>query len=230
MSVSPVGKRNALQDAPIGRFHASFVGLVGVVGYRQAESARKSRRDRRRARLALPATPLPTLATDGRPRQTAAEDRRRLRPRARRLRLGDRHRPTTPHHLKASQPLGLEQRMRPTTRRTLESSMRHPPVTRNLRPRQLPTVTSHAVPTGECQSDPPSLPRTHRCSRPRGQPLDRASPLDLSLHVRTRIEMNPTLPLGCRVQPRESESNSSYFAGRNATWSTKATPATGWNE
>src|SRR5438132_11183295 len=68
--------------------------------------------------------------------------------------------------------------MRPTTRRTLESSMRHrPPVTRDLRPRQLPTVTSHAVPTGECQSDPPSLLRTLRCSRPRGQPIDRASPL-----------------------------------------------------
>src|SRR5438132_2224063 len=49
--------------------------------------------------------------------------------------------------------------MRPTTRRTLESSMRHrPPVTRDLRPRQLPTVTSHAVPTGECQSDPHSRP------------------------------------------------------------------------
>ena len=38
------------------------------------------------------------------------------------------------------------------------------------------------------------------------------------------------LSLGRRVQPRERESNSSYFAGRNATWSTKATPATGWNE
>jgi hypothetical protein len=67
--------------------------------------------------------------------------------------------------------------MRPTTRRTLESSLRHQPVTRDLRPRQLPTVTSHAVPTGECQSDPPSLLRTIRCSRPRGQPNSRASPL-----------------------------------------------------
>ena len=60
----------------------------------------RPRRRRDRARLALPAAPLPTLAADGRPRQTAAEDRRRLRARARRLRLGDRHRPTTPHHLK----------------------------------------------------------------------------------------------------------------------------------
>src|SRR6476469_7921130 len=68
--------------------------------------------------------------------------------------------------------------MRPTTRRTLESSMRHrPPVTRDLRQRQLPTVPSHAVPTGECQSDPPSLLRDIRCSRPTGQPLNRASPL-----------------------------------------------------
>jgi len=55
--------------------------------------------------------------------------------------------------------------------------MRHrPPVTRDLRPRQLPTDTSHAVPTGECQSDPPSLLRTLRCSRPRAQP-SRAAPL-----------------------------------------------------
>ena len=82
--------------------------------------------------------------------------------------------------------LGLEQRMRPTTRRTLEASMRHlsQPVTRDARPRQLPTVTSHAVPTGECQSDPPSLPRTIRCSRPRATPSTRAGPLDLLLHVR----------------------------------------------
>ncbi|MEJ7569187.1 MAG: hypothetical protein WKF41_13085 [Gaiellaceae bacterium] len=38
--------------------------------------------------------------------------------------------------------------------------------------------------TRECQSDPPSLLRTLRCSRPRGTPHDRASPLDLLLHVR----------------------------------------------
>src|SRR5207247_3044982 len=85
---------------------------------------------RRRARLALPAAPLPTLAADGRPRQTAAEDRRRLRARARRLRLGDRHRATTPEHL-TLKPLDLEQRMRPTTRRPLDGSLRHrSPVTR----------------------------------------------------------------------------------------------------
>ena len=74
--------------------------------------------------------------------------------------------------------------MRPTTRRTLETTMRHrPPVTRDARPRQLPTVPSHAVPTGECQSDPPSLPRTVRCSRPRANPSTRAGPLDSLLHV-----------------------------------------------
>ena len=61
------------------------------------------------------------------------------------------------------------------------------PVTRVLRPRQLPTVPSHAVPTRECQSDPPSLLRTIRCSRPRGQPTDRASPLDVLLHVRSCV-------------------------------------------
>src|SRR3990170_5022130 len=77
--------------------------------------------------------------------------------------------------------------MRPTTRRTLDSSMRHPPrVTRDLRPRQLPTVPSHAVPTGECQSDPPSLLWAIRCSRPRGRPITRASPLDVSLHVSSK--------------------------------------------
>jgi hypothetical protein len=85
--------------------------------------------------------------------------------------------------------------MRPTTRRTLAGSMRHPHrVTRDLRRRQLPTVTSHAVPTRECQSDPPSLPRAVRCSRPRGQPLDRASPLDVLLHVRADARIRTADP------------------------------------
>lgn len=84
------------------------------------------------------------------------------RPRARRLRLGDRNRPTT-QESPTIKPLGLEQRMRPATRRTLAGSMRHrPPVTRDLRQRQLPTVPSHAVPTRECQSDPPSLLQAER--------------------------------------------------------------------
>jgi hypothetical protein len=34
-------------------------------------------------------------------------------------------------------------------------------------------------------------------------------------------------PLGAA---QESESNSGYFAARNATWTMKATPAIGWNE
>jgi len=50
------------------------------------------------------------------------------------------------------------------------------------------TLTSRGT-TGECQSDPPSLLRTLRCSRPRGQPPNRSSPLDLLLHVRTRLRM-----------------------------------------
>jgi len=158
------------------------------VGYELRPPPTRPGRRRDRAVLALPAAPLPTLAADGRPRQATPEDRRRLRPRTRRLRLGDRHRPATQERL--IQPLGLQQRMRPTTRRTLASSMRHrDAVTRDLRPRQLPTDTSHAVPTGECQSDPPSLLRALRCSRPRGQPIHRASPLDVSLHVRARIGM-----------------------------------------
>jgi transposase len=79
----------------------------------------------------------------------------------------------------------FEQRMRHTTRRILDSSMRHPPrATRDLRRRQLPTVPSHAVPTGECQSDPPSLPTATRCSKTPPNPPNRASPLDISLHVR----------------------------------------------
>src|ERR671936_84454 len=46
--------------------------------------------------------------------------------------------------------------------------MRRPPprATRDARPRQLPTDTSHAVPTRECQSDPPSLPRNARHPTP----------------------------------------------------------------
>jgi len=55
---------------------------------------------------------------------------------------------------------------------------------RELRRRQLPTVSSHAVSTRECQSDPPSLPRAIRCSGARGSPPNRAVPLDILLHVR----------------------------------------------
>ncbi|MDP9277437.1 MAG: IS110 family transposase [Actinomycetota bacterium] len=95
-----------------------------------------------------------------------------------------RSRPSNHSAAPEPKPLDLEQRMRPTTRRTLETSMRHRPVTCDARPRQLPTVPSHAVPTGECQSDPPSLPRPIRCSRPRPTPSTRAGPLDLLLHVR----------------------------------------------
>jgi hypothetical protein len=62
----------------------------------------RPRRGRDRTRLALPATALPALAADGRPRQTAAKDRRRLRTRARRLRLGNCDRATTPQHLSHS--------------------------------------------------------------------------------------------------------------------------------
>ncbi len=106
------------------------------VGYELAPPPTRPRRGRGRARLPLPAAPLPALAADGRPRQTAAEDRCRLRPRTRRLRLGDRDRAATPQHLIPTQPLDLEQRMRPTTRRTLEGSMRHRP----------PDSAAHAYP------------------------------------------------------------------------------------
>src|SRR5207253_794396 len=64
-------------------------------------------------RLALPATPLPALAADGRARQAAPEDRRRLRARARRLRLGDRHRPAAARGGLSNESLRLEQRSEP---------------------------------------------------------------------------------------------------------------------
>jgi len=43
------------------------------------------------------------------------------------------------------------------------------------------------------------------------------------------IGMNLSLFWGCRMQPRESESDSGYFAGRYATCMMKATPGA-WNE
>jgi hypothetical protein len=76
-----------------------------------------------RARLALPAAAAWPLAEDGRPRQALAKDRRRLRPRTRRLRLGDRDRATAHKRLSQSK---IERRMRLSTRRTLEASMRRP--------------------------------------------------------------------------------------------------------
>ena len=42
-------------------------------------------------------------------------------------------------------------------------------------------------PTGEYQSDPPSLPTTIRCSRPRASPPTRTPTLDVSLHIRSVI-------------------------------------------
>jgi transposase len=60
---------------------------------------------RARARLALPAAPAQALAADGRPRQAPPEDRRGLRPRARRVRLGDRHRPAAQEQLSGKEDL-----------------------------------------------------------------------------------------------------------------------------
>ena len=149
---------------------------------------------RARARLALPAAPAPPLAADGRTRQTASEDRRRLRPRARRVRLGDRHRPAAQERPERppTEPPGWRSGA-PTTRRTLAASMRHPPrpATRDARPRQLPTDTSHAVPTRECQSDPPSLPRDAR------HPT-LATPSATARRALTFRSMSVERPRGCR--------------------------------
>jgi transposase len=88
---------------------ASPAGRVRLARTPTAEGRLRARpppprpgRDRDRAVLALPAAPLHPLAADGRARQAAPEDRRRLRPRARRLRLGDRDRPTTQNCLERS--------------------------------------------------------------------------------------------------------------------------------
>lgn len=79
----------------------------------------------RRQRGADPALPAPTLfplVADGRARQAAAEDRRRYRPRAERVHLGNRHRPTTRRrrlNCGSWKSLETEQRITPTSRRTL---------------------------------------------------------------------------------------------------------------
>jgi hypothetical protein len=108
---------------------------------------------------------------------------------ARLFRPGDRDQPATQHILSpgpTSRPRAAD--APDHTRGTFANSVRHRPVTRHARPRQLPMVPSHAFPTSEGQSDPPSLPLAFRCSRPRGQPLDQASSLDLLPHVRGRYE------------------------------------------
>jgi hypothetical protein len=46
-------------------------------------------------------------------------------------------------------------------------------------------------------------------------------------HLPQRVEpLSPGLPSATQGERIER----GYFAGRNATWSSKATPATGWNE
>ena len=142
-------------------------------------------RDRDHPRLALPAAALPALAQNERPRQAHPEDRRRLRSRARRLRLGDRLPPTPARGGLNDESLRPEQRSAPHPKEDPGSIYAAPtPVgDRDARASQLPTVPSHAVPTRECQSDPPSLSRAVRCSRPQGQPPSRGPPLDFLLHV-----------------------------------------------
>jgi hypothetical protein len=120
--------------------------------------------------------------------------------------VGDRDRPAAGEL--SGRPLVLEQRMRPTTRRTLEPTMRHRPrpATRELRPRQLPTDSSHAVPTGECQSDPPSLSWAVRCSRPRGDPSIQAGPLDNLLRVSGLLRTAVGISRTARHGQRDAES------------------------
>ena len=100
----------------------------------------RPRRDR--ARLALSAAAVLT-AGSGWPAAASRTRRSSWPARASSPASSGRSQPTSPSGLSDQfiQPLDLEQRMRPTTRRTLESSMRHrPPVTRDFRPRQLPRI------------------------------------------------------------------------------------------
>jgi transposase len=71
---------------------------------RASSPAARPGRARARTLLALPAASLPTLVADGCARHAAAEDRRCLRARARRFRLGDRDRAATPEFLTTQDP------------------------------------------------------------------------------------------------------------------------------
>jgi hypothetical protein len=77
-----------------------------------------------RARVALPTASASPLAADAGSRQAPSEDRRRLCPRARRVRLGDRHRPADQDPLNPGTSVGW--RAIPPRRRTLATPMRHP--------------------------------------------------------------------------------------------------------
>lgn len=112
--------------------------------------------------------------------------------------------------------------MSPTTRRTLEGPLRRPSwTTRELRPRQLPTVSSHAVPTGECQFDPPSLLWAIRCSKTTGNPSPRAGPLDVLLHVRA-YSARP-------ARPRRPIRGASTRRAANRTTSAPSRPFGHWH-
>ena len=115
------------------------------------------------------------------------EDRRRLRSRACWARLGDRDRAAAAEHLIPIQPLDLEQRMRPTTRRTLETFMRHgPPVTRDARARQLPTVPV-------MRFRPANVSLIHRRCSGRSAARDREDNPSAERHLLTLCSMSETL-------------------------------------
>ena len=105
------------------------------------------------------------------------QDRCRDRPRARLLGLGNRNRPThseAPDHQPSA--AWAEGGCTHDTENPRALCVT-PRATHAPKPGQLPTVHGHAVPTGEYQSDPPSLPRDIRCFSPRGDPTSGASPL-----------------------------------------------------
>ena len=138
----------------------------------------RPRRPRGRARLALPATP-PLRAGSGWP-AAASRSRRSSSPApASSPASSGRSRPSNRSGAPEQPPASSSGCARPHGEPSTASMRHRPPVTRDPRPRQLPTVPSHAVPTGEYQSDPPSLPRAIRCSSTRARPSTEPGPLTL---------------------------------------------------
>ena len=157
-------KRKQGSITKAGNDHARRLLVEAAWNHRRRPGAsyaiQRRRRDQQplavaRAHARRAATPQ-ALDAAAQPRQRRAHDRRRDRPRAGRLRLGDRHRPTTPTGLDTPRYRLWPAAGRPP-RSTLASSMRRPKATRVFRQRQPRRFPVLRYPTRACQSDPPSL-------------------------------------------------------------------------
>ena len=149
-----------------------------TVGYELGRRHRGQDPTSPRARVALPATTAPKVDKDGRPRQAQPEDRRCMRARARRVRVGDRYRPANKNQVNDS-PASVGWRADPPRRRTLAASMRHQPA---WRPATLDRGSSRRTPVMRHQ--PANVSLTHRrcpgtpaTPRPRHSAPTRARPL-----------------------------------------------------